>query len=173
MHIVGLQGQPRRMYRYDVGLGYDLWNKIETIGAFTIALGVLIFIINALRTIRGPKAELDPWDARSLEWLTSSPPPAHNYDSVPTVHSIDEFFHRKYEEDEAGELHKVATAEELYASRTIDEHIHMPSPSYWPMAVAFLLPVIAMGIIFNCRDDLHAARRVRVGARAIHGTVAA
>ena len=166
MHIVGLQGQPRRMYRYDVGLGYDLWNKIETIGAFTIALGVLIFLINAFRSIRSPKAALDPWDARSLEWLTSSPPPPHNYDSIPAVHSIDEFFHRKYEEDETGELHKVATAEELYAARVVDAHIHLPSPSYWPLVVAFLLPVIALGIIFNRWVSIIAAVLMLLGLYA-------
>jgi cytochrome c oxidase subunit 1 len=149
MHIVGLQGQPRRQYHYATGLGFDMWNLIETIGAFTIACGVGLFVINALKSRKGPKAALDPWDARSLEWLTASPPPPHNYDSTPTVHSIDEFFHRKYEEDEAGELKKVATAEELYERRAIDEHIHMPSPSYWPIVVAFGLPLVAAGLIFS------------------------
>ena len=72
------------------------------IGAFILAIGVLLFLINVVRTdAQGRRsAPLDPWDARSLEWMTTSPPKEHNFDAIPTVHTLDEFFHRKYEEDE-------------------------------------------------------------------------
>jgi len=68
------------------------------------------------------------------------------------VHHLDEFFHRKYEEDEATRTMKqITTAEELIAEqeRNADKHIHMPSPSYWPIVLAFGLPVITFGLIYS------------------------
>ncbi len=161
MHILGLQGQPRRMVVWPeklTGTGFfDLhfWNQVASLGAFTIAAGVLIFVINILHTWKkAPVAPLDPWDARTLEWMTSSPPKEHNFDSIPTVHALDEFFHRKYEEvdtENGPRLVKVKTAEEVLAEleANADAHIHLPSPSYWPIVLAFSLPIIAYGVIFN------------------------
>jgi cytochrome c oxidase subunit 1 len=152
MHIVGLEGQSRRNYRVIPGMGVSFWNLVETIGSLILALGILIFVINAVKTNLGPRsAPLDPWDARTLEWMTTNPPKEHNFDAIPAVHSIDEFFHRKYEEDEeTGEFTKIASAEEILTDqeRHADKHMHMPSPSYWPMVVAFGLPVVAIGLIF-------------------------
>jgi cytochrome c oxidase subunit I len=156
MHIVGLQGQPRRMYQYEPNLGFDFWNKVETIGSLVIALGVLMFIINAIKTngLFGGKprtAPLDPWDARSYEWFTASPPKEHNFDTIIPVHHLDEFFMQKYAEDADGNLVKVKSAEQLLAEQeaNADKHIHMPSPSYWPIVLAFGLPVVALGLIYN------------------------
>jgi cytochrome c oxidase subunit I len=154
MHILGLQGQPRRMYRYSdymVGEGVfnlKFWNLIATIGAFTIAVGVLLFLINAF-TSKTP-APLDPWDARSLEWMTSSPPKAHNFDSTPQVHALDELFHRKYETDPVTHVStKVRTLEEVMAAEPVDIHIHMPSPSYWPIIVAIAFIPTSFGVIYK------------------------
>jgi cytochrome c oxidase subunit 1 len=162
MHITGLQGQPRRMYQHTAarnGEGFfdiGFWNLIASIGAFMIALGVLFFLVNVFRSHRRgtPPAPLDPWDARSLEWMTTNPPKEHNFDKIPTVHALDEFFHRKYEDrgtDGHHDYHQVATAEDILAEQeaNADKHIHMPSPSYWPIVVAFALPVMAYGIIFH------------------------
>jgi cytochrome c oxidase subunit 1 len=153
MHIVGLQGQMRRGYHYPSYWKVNFWNLVSSIGAFILATGVLLFIINVVKTARKPAdAPLDPWDARSLEWLTASPPKEHNFDVIPTVHTIDEYFHRKYEEDEdTGELTQVKSAEEIHEEqeRDADPHIHMPSPSYWPIIVSFGLPVVAFGAIYN------------------------
>ena len=161
MHILGMQGQPRRMVVWPDKLTGDgffnlgFWNRVASVGSFTIATGVLLFVINVFRTAKkAEKAPLDPWDARTLEWLTDSPPKEHNFDAIPTVHSLDEFFHRKYEEiDEDGgsRLVRVKTAEEVHAELNAhpDAHMHLPSPSYWPIVLAFSLPVIAYGVIFN------------------------
>ena len=162
MHIVGLQGQPRRMVVWPeklTGEGFfnlHFWNQVSTWGAFMIAVGVAFFLVNVVVTVRKKeRAPLDPWDARTLEWITASPPKEHNFDVIPTVHALDEFFHRKYEEVEDAEGHvklvKVKTAEEVLAEEEAraDAHIHLPSPSYWPIVLAFGLPIIAYGVIYN------------------------
>ena len=145
MHIIGLQGQPRRMYVWTearAGNGFfnlGFWNLVASIGAFILAVGVLLFLINIVHTHRSaPAAPLDPWDARTLEWMTTSPPPEHNFDTVPRVHALDEFFHRKYEdvgEGDAHDLRQVATAEQIVASLQAPtrRRLHLPSPSYWPI----------------------------------------
>ncbi|MGD9998945.1 MAG: cbb3-type cytochrome c oxidase subunit I, partial [Ilumatobacteraceae bacterium] len=159
MHIIGLQGQPRRMTNWTearAGEGFfnlGFWNRVASVGSLILAVGIVLFLVNIWHTTRNaPKAPLDPWDARSLEWMTHSPPKEHNWDTVPTVHSLDEFFHRKYaENEETGELEKVATAEQilLEQEKHVDQHIHVPSPSYWPIILALSLPVIAYGVIFD------------------------
>jgi cytochrome c oxidase subunit 1 len=159
MHIIGLQGQPRRMYNWTearAGEGFfnlGFWNRVSSFGSAILALGVFIFLVNVFHTTRkAPPAPLDPWDARSLEWMTHSPPKEHNWDSIPTVHALDEFFHRKYEEnEETGEVTKVTTAEQILAEQeaNADKHIHLPSPSYWPIVLALGLPIMAYGVIFE------------------------
>src|SRR5947199_88092 len=90
MHILGLVGMPRRTYRYPSGYGWDTMNMIETIGAFIIALSVLIFFVNIIYSSRrGVIAGNDPWDARSLEWSIPSPPPEYNFAEIPVVEARD------------------------------------------------------------------------------------
>jgi cytochrome c oxidase subunit 1 len=149
------------MYHWDdkrAGEGFfnlGFWNLVSSIGAFILALGVLMFLINIVHTHRkAAPAPLDPWDARTLEWMTTSPPKEHNFDTIPEVHALDEFFHRKYEdvgEDGNHDLRQVTTAEEILAEQeaNADHHIHMPSPSYWPIVLAFALPIIGFGVIYN------------------------
>ena len=143
MHIVGLQGQPRRTYTYPEGMGWDFWNLIETIGAFTIALSVLVFLINiVLSKAKGEEAGDDPWDARTLEWSISSPPPEHNFDEIPVVHERDDFWDKKYVRPR--ETQPVIAG----GANGHDEHIHLPSPSYFPMFASLGLPVSAYGVIY-------------------------
>jgi hypothetical protein len=105
MHILGLTGMPRRTYRYPSGMGWDTMNLIETVGAFVIALSVLILFVNMIfSTRRGPVASADPWDARTLEWSIPSPPPAYNFARIPVVEARDDWWHRKYTEDADGRL---------------------------------------------------------------------
>ncbi|MGA0130986.1 MAG: cytochrome c oxidase subunit I [Ilumatobacteraceae bacterium] len=159
MHILGLQGQPRRMYVWTearAGEGFfnlGFWNLIASIGSLILTVGIGLFLINVVVTARSKvRAPLDPWNARSLEWMTSNPPKEHNFDSIPHVHHLDEFFHRKYEEDPTTHtMREVASAEDVLAEleRNADKHIHMPSPSYWPLVLACGMPFVALGVIYS------------------------
>jgi cytochrome c oxidase subunit 1 len=160
MHILGLQGMIRRTFTYPASLGLTFWNEAATVGAFLIALSVLLFIVNVVisRAKAKPADVADPWDARTLEWMTTSPPPVHNFDEVPTVHALDEFWHRKYVEDER--TGRLVPAQAGAANGHADGHdgsdrhggagsIHLPSPSYWPLVAALGMPLIGYGVLFS------------------------
>jgi cytochrome c oxidase subunit I len=151
MHILGLGGMIRREYTYPEALGLTVWNQIASVGAFTIALSVLLFIVLAVRTQLKPAGleNEDPWDARTLEWTTACPPAAHNFDEIPTVHALDDFWHRKYAEDETGRLVRVP------AGGSGEDHpggghaIHLPSPSFWPIVVSLGFPLLGYGVLYS------------------------
>lgn len=87
-HILGLLGMPRRVYTYPAGLGWEGYNLLSTIGAFIIAAGVLVFLINLVYSRRfGQEAGANPWDADSLEWSTPTPVPPHGFTVLPIVRS--------------------------------------------------------------------------------------
>jgi cytochrome c oxidase subunit 1 len=151
-HVLGLQGMPRRIYTYPDGMGWNFWNLISTIGAGVIALSILMFFLNAvLARTRGRIAEADPWDGRTLEWSTSSPPPEHNFDEIPIIQKRDDFWYRKYLVEPEGDIVRVFAggADAPVAETGPTEHIHMPDPSYWPIFAAAAIPVIAYGVIFE------------------------
>ncbi len=88
MHIVGILGMPRRNYTYPSGLGWSLLNFIESIGAYVLAVGLVLIVLNLLISrYRGPVAGDNPFGGDTLEWSISSPPPAYNYAVIPTVTS--------------------------------------------------------------------------------------
>ncbi|MEE3352808.1 MAG: cytochrome c oxidase subunit 4, partial [Actinomycetota bacterium] len=128
------------------------WNMFATIGSFIIGLGVLIFLFNVWVSARAakdaPPVGPDPWDARSLEWFTPNPTPVHNFDADIQVDALDEFWHRKYGQDEAGRVVRVATAEEVCQDGSATD-THLPSPSYWPIVLAAGLPFVAFGLMYS------------------------
>jgi cytochrome c oxidase subunit 1 len=89
-HSLGLSGMPRRIYTYRADTGWGLDNLISTIGSYVLALGVLLTLINVVRSLRrGRVAGPDPWTANTLEWFSTSPPPPHNFDVIPRVRSVE------------------------------------------------------------------------------------
>ena len=153
MHILGLQGMSRRIYTYDDGLGFNLWNLVSTIGAFTIAVGILMFMLNVVLSRRAakdaPPVGPDPWDARSLEWMLPSPTPEYNFAEIPVVTSRDEFWTRKYGvDDETGRTVRQHATQDVVEEPGATG-IHLPSPSYWPIVLSFGLPFVCYGLIFS------------------------
>jgi len=144
---------PRRTYTYRTGYGFNFWNLVATIGAFMIAASFLYFFWIIWKSYRQSKVDAvaisgDPWDSRSLEWMVPCPTPAHNFDVTPTVHALDDFWHRKYDEDENGRLVRIAATEDVSQDGSATD-VHLPSPSYWPFVLAAGFPFVAWGLIFN------------------------
>jgi cytochrome c oxidase subunit 1 len=89
MHILGLQGMPRRVYTYPEAMGWGSLNLVASIGSAIAVTGGLVFVGNALWSLyRGKPAGPNPWGGSSLEWATPSPPPPHNFDHTPVVESL-------------------------------------------------------------------------------------
>ena len=100
MHIPGLLGMPRRIYTYEPSRGWETLNMIVTIGAVIQALAILTFVCNlAVSYWKGARAGKDPWDAWTLEWSTTSPPPAYNFATIPVVASRRPLWDQKHPED--------------------------------------------------------------------------
>jgi cytochrome c oxidase subunit 1 len=99
-HIAGMLGMPRRIYTFDAGRGLEVWNLISSLAVAVQAVAILIFVWNILRSLRvGEPAGDDPWDAWTLEWSTTSPPPPYNFETLPVVHSRRPLWDLKHPDD--------------------------------------------------------------------------
>ena len=144
MHWLGMNGMPRRIATYADDLGWEMSNAIASAGALLLAISVLVFIINVIRTISSKQeAEDDPWDARTLEWSIPSPPPAYNFARIPQVKALDDFWYTKHPEllhDEQGET--VEAHEPVEDDTHGGGSIHLPSMSYYPF-------VLSIGVVIG------------------------
>jgi cytochrome c oxidase subunit 1 len=100
MHIPGILGMPRRIYTYEASRGWEIWNLIVSVGVIFQVLAVLIWVFNVIRSyFKGKIAGSDPWDAWTLEWSTTSPPPDYNFAELPVVRSRRPLWDLKHPED--------------------------------------------------------------------------
>jgi cytochrome c oxidase subunit 1 len=152
MHILGLQGMPRRVYTYLAPTGWGPLNLVATIGAVTIATSVLLFLINAFMALRrAPDAGPNPWGASGLEWATASPPPNYNFLHAPVVESrhplwdttVDLPVLTGFRSDRREVL--VTTAFDAQP----DSRHEAPTASIWPLYLALCMGVVFIGSIFS------------------------
>ncbi|WP_027777699.1 cytochrome c oxidase subunit I [Paraburkholderia caledonica] len=152
MHVLGLHGMPRRVWTYPHGMGWDGMNLVATIGAITIGVSVLLFIVNAVHSYRhGEVAGADPWGAGTLEWSTTSPPPPHNFDALPVVHGRDPLWEPSAQPAYVSGL--AAESREVLSTTALDAlpdlRLLFPSPSIWPFISAVATTVLFIGSIFS------------------------
>ncbi|CAN5281985.1 cytochrome c oxidase subunit I [soil metagenome] len=149
MHFLGMDGMPRRIYTYAADTDWAMWNVVATIGAFVIALSVLVFFVAALKSLLGGEpAPADPWDAATLEWTMSSPPPEYNFAVIPEVNSARPFWLHKYGPTRDTSTHVQAEGtppQPLEPSTRID----LPSPSPWPVVASLGLGLVAGGALIG------------------------
>jgi cytochrome c oxidase subunit 1 len=125
MHWIGLLGMPRRIFTYAEELNLGGLNLLATAGVFVQATSVVLLAVNVILSLRrGAWAGPNPWHAATLEWATTSPPAAHNFNVIPTVHSREPLW------VEAAQV-------EAAARGPVEPHMHMPPNSYWPIFTAF------------------------------------
>jgi hypothetical protein len=195
MHQLGLNGMPRRVYTYLPASGWGTLNLIASIGAFILATGVLVFIVNVVWARRaGVIAGDNPWAADSLEWSVSSPPPNYNFHNIPVVQG-------RYPIWEGTENAPVirglsTTKREGLVTSVLDAQpelrFDIPGPSIWPLMVAlatavmfiagiftpwaFLVGAILAGIALTCwffgdpNYENHTAREMGQKSEKISGT---
>jgi len=138
MHILGLNGMPRRVYTYPEGLGFEALNQVETVGSLILGFSFVVFLYNIFKTARGPRnAPADPWDGATLEWAIPSPPQEWNFAEIPTVHGRDALWEAKRER--GGPLPE--------PPRVSGAGIHLPNPSIWPLVAAVGLGGLMVGLM--------------------------
>ncbi len=144
MHFAGLNGMPRRIYTYNSEFGWDFMNLISSLGYIVLFAGAVLFLIIFIQSVRnGKPSGHDPWDAPTLEWSISSPPPPYNFAEIPQVLGRDHYWIVKRKAEAEG--HPLTEPEAHVDPSTI----HMPSPSYWPLVIALGIAGIGAGLLIE------------------------
>jgi cytochrome c oxidase subunit I+III len=152
MHISGLLGMPRRVYTYPPDMGWNTTNLITSIGSFVFAIGIAMFVVNALVSLRrGTRAEANPWRAAGLEWSTPSPPPPYNFAVLPSVRSRDPLWEPDADSPRAGFLlhHGRETLGVTPLGGDPDVILKMPSDSYAPFVLGVGSALVFVGLLLR------------------------
>jgi cytochrome c oxidase subunit 1/cytochrome c oxidase subunit I+III len=156
MHISGLMGMPRRIYTYSEGMGWDWVNLVTTAGSFLFGIGVLIFVWNVVKSLKeGAPAGDNPWDAPTLEWATSSPPPPYNFAVIPVVASRHPLWEDRLE-PENGEKSQIGAGlvldhgREALGTTPLDAQpnviLKMPGDTLVPLYLALSMTIVTVGL---------------------------
>jgi cytochrome c oxidase subunit I+III len=152
MHILGLEGMPRRVYTYPAGLGWELPNLIASVGSWVIAVSVVLFLVNVAVSLRhGTPAGDNPWGAPDLAWATSSPPPPYNFREAPAVSSREPLWPLDTDLSVMTGLSR-SKREALLTTSTDALPVTrwaMPDPGIWPLLSAIALTVLFVWSIFS------------------------
>jgi cytochrome c oxidase subunit 1 len=167
MHFLGLEGMPRRYASYSEGSGWWFWNVVISLGSYLLAASILIFLFNVARSLqKGRIAGPNPWDAATLEWSTSSPPPVYNFRDIPSVEQRDPLWAEKYGIEESDTEIEATFAGATVAGSNVpnekpeeqrarragaddEHHIHLPNPSFYPLIASIGFFLIALGMILE------------------------
>ena len=158
MHVAGLLGMPRRIYTYSPELGWNGVNLLISLGSWMFAVGVLLFFINVLWSIRaGQRTHGNPWDAPTLEWSTPSPPPPYNFDVIPSIASRYPLWEDRLEgatgksRTDQGML--LDNGRETIGSTLLDAEpdvvLRMPGDSLAPLWLALAISVLLTAMLFT------------------------
>ncbi len=152
MHLLGLAGMPRRVYTYGAEMGWGNLNALASLGALTIAVSVLLFVVNVWRSLRhGEVAGPNPWNAATLEWSIPSPPPAYNFAAVPVVRGRDPLWEAGGIQEHVAGL--AVDSREVIMTSVLDAEPEtresFPEPTIWPFVGAVATTVFFIGTIFT------------------------
>jgi cytochrome c oxidase subunit I len=152
MHILGLQGMPRRIYTYQPEMQWDKLNLLSSAGSAVLALGFVLFLVDAMRSLRSGEVAADnPWFASTLEWATASPPPAYNFARIPAVSGTDPLWGQRDELSVASGLsldrREVVVTSLTEAIPQVRETSQ--GNSIWPLWTAIATSVMLIASIFT------------------------
>ena len=152
MHLAGINGMPRRVYTYPAGMGLELPNMLSSIGSAVVALAVLLFVINMVKSLRvGAHAAPNPWGGSTLEWATACPPDRYNFQHIPMVSSVSPLW-------DAGEklpvVHGLRVEDREVLLTTVmaaepDVREASAEPSLWPFIATLATTIMFVGSIFS------------------------
>jgi cytochrome c oxidase subunit I len=138
-HFLGLMGMPRRIFTFLPGQGLETGNFISTIGAFLMAIAVIVLLVNIVITsVKNERVGNDPWgDGRTLEWSIPSPPPSYNFKQLPLVRGLDAYW-----------LEKMEGRKGMMPAEPLGD-IHMPNSSFVPFMISLGLFIAAFGAMYH------------------------
>ncbi|MGO3055571.1 MAG: cytochrome c oxidase subunit I [Halomonas sp.] len=159
MHWTGLLGMPRRVYTYETGFGWDIFNLLSSVGSFVMSAGFAMVLIDiALHFRYGKPAKTNPWNADTLEWANQLPPSPYNFVSLPPVETRHPLWeHPELPQQMQEGKHGLATADhgrrELWGTDPLTgkvrEVIHLPGNSWWPLFAAMALAVVCISLLLR------------------------
>jgi len=152
MHVLGLRGMPRRVYTYPASMGWDTLNLLASVGALLMACGVIAFLVDVVHAMyAGPVATDNPWDAGTLEWATSSPPPNSNFPRPPTAAGREPLWDNPPDQPVVVGLRE--DARDVLVTHVLDaepdHRLIFPEPSIWPFLTGTATTVLFVWSIFT------------------------